>query len=71
MPDVHQEFVEVTKQLEQIIKICKILSLRLKMESYTYYKLVMVNVRHVQIKIAVDLVDEGVIKKKKRCQMLM
>ena len=23
------------------------------------------------IKIAVDLVDEGVIKKKKRCQMLM
>ena len=40
------------------------------MESYTYYKLVMVNVRHA-IKIAVDLVDEGVIKKKKRCQMLM
>ena len=31
------------------------------MESYTYYKLVMVNVRHAAIKI-VDLVDEGVIK---------
>ena len=71
MPDVHQEFVEVTETTNSIIKICKILSLRLKMESYTYYKLVMVNVRHAAIKIAVDLVDEGVIKKKKRCQMLM
>ena len=49
MPEVHQEFVDVTKQLENIIKICKILNLQLKMDNYIYSKLVMVNVQHVRL----------------------
>ena len=49
MPEVHQAFVDVTKQLENIIKICKILNLQLKMDNYIYSKLVMVNVQHVRL----------------------
>lgn len=49
MPEVHQAFVDVTKQLENTIKICKILNLQLKMDNYIYSKLVMVNVQHVQL----------------------
>ena len=72
MPDVHQEFVEVTKQLEQHYKDMQ--DIEFTIENGKLYLLQTRNGKRTAraaIKIAVDLVDEGVIKKKKRCQMLM
>ena len=71
MPDVHQEFVEVTKQLEQHYKDMQ--DIEFTIENGKLYLLQTRNGKRTAraaIKIAVDLVDEGVIKKK-RCQMLM
>ena len=70
MPDVHQEFVEVTKQLEHYKDMQDI---EFTIENGKLYLLQTRNGKRTarRIKIAVDLVDEGVIKKKKRCQMLM
>ena len=70
MPDVHQEFVEVTKQLDKDYKDMQ--DIEFTIENGKLYLLQTRNgKRTARIKIAVDLVDEGVIKKKKRCQMLM
>ena len=71
MPDVHQEFVEVTKQLERHYKDMQ--DIEFTIENGKLYLLQTRNGKRTAraIKIAVDLVDEGVIKKKKRCQMLM
>lgn len=66
MPDVHQEFVEVTKQLEQHYKDMQ--DIEFTIENGKLYLLQTRNGKRTAraaIKIAVDLVDEGVIKKKK------
>ncbi len=64
MPDVHQEFVEVTKQLEQHYKDMQ--DIEFTIENGKLYLLQTRNGKRTAraaIKIAVDLVDEGVIKK--------
>ncbi|GEQ07975.1 pyruvate, phosphate dikinase [Staphylococcus haemolyticus] len=64
MSDVHQEFVEVTKQLEQHYKDMQ--DIEFTIENGKLYLLQTRNGKRTAraaIKIAVDLVDEGVIKK--------
>ena len=65
MPDVHQEFVEVTKQLEQHYKDMQ--DIEFTIENGKLYLLQTRNGKRTAraaIKIAVDLVDEGVIKRR-------
>ena len=64
MPDVHQEFVEVTKQLEQHYKDMQ--DIEFTIENGKLYLLQTRNGKRTAraaIKIAVDL-DEGVIKRR-------
>ncbi|WP_415425207.1 pyruvate, phosphate dikinase [Staphylococcus borealis] len=64
MPDVHQEFVDVTKQLEQHYKDMQ--DIEFTIENGKLYLLQTRNGKRTAraaIKIAVDLVAEGVIKK--------
>ena len=67
MPEVHQEFVDVTKQLEKHYKDMQ--DIEFTIENGQLYLLQTRNGKRTAraaIQIAVDLVNEGIITKKKQ-----